>query len=493
MARSVDGGPLPELTSGRERAESWDIRLFRWFGMTLGILVVAYLFLDRGVAHVHPPKAKVAFIGEMTLAFGVIAIVCGTRWLRKALARDAILATLVAYMLWALFRTVPNIRDFGLQTTVRDAALWYYAGFGIALVTAATAVPDLPERFVRGFRRVVPWLSLWLPIALLVQRSGIKGPHFRWDGVPMFAHRPGNVCCAAVICLAFVLLVPEQGRARGSAGAPARFFVRPYHPLLRTAVVALDLMAILLGATQTRGGGLAALVGVVLIFACMERRRRMRILVPFVAGITLVLTIGLLTGASYHTKQRTVSVAQLFENAQSISGGSELQVSVNFRTSLWETILRQQTETSRLVTGFGFGPNLAIIGGLTEKQPQTAVAAELESAHNSLLDIFARTGIIGASLFLIVWLGWFRRMFFALRRFRGEDDIRGVVAACAIGCVAIFINCFFDPTLEGAQVAVVLFTLFGLGLVCARRPSAAEEARRQRLSLGLARPATPSK
>ena len=37
-------------------------------------------------------------------------------------------------------------------------------------------------------------------------------------------------------------------------------------------------------------------------------------------------------------------------------------------------------------------------------------------------------------------------------------------------------NRFFDPTLEGAQVAAILFTLFGIGIMCDRMSPADTES-----------------
>jgi hypothetical protein len=458
-------------SSGRKRVnvrEPWDVRIFRWYGVTFGVLCVAYLFFDRGIAHFHPPVAKVAFIGELTLAFAGVALACGTRWLRQALVGDTILGVLFAYMGWGLVRTVSDMPYFGVQPAVRDAALWYYAFFGIALVVSATAVPDLPQRFVRGFRRVVPWLTLWLPTALFLQRFGFKGPHFRWSGVPFLSHRAGNVCCAALLCLAFLLLVPERATADADSDEP--FAVVRYVKGLRPVLIGINLMAILLGATQTRGGGIAALVGIGLIFFLMESGARKRVMMPLVLGLVLTVGLALATGITIHTKHRTISASQLFENAQSLGGGQE-QLSVNFRTGLWDTILAHQSTSSRLVTGYGYGPDLAKIGGVVEKSPHSATAATLQSAHNSLLDIFARSGLIGAVLFAIVWFGWFRRMSRSIRRFRSRPSQRGVIGVCLCGAATIFVNCFFDPTLEGAQVAAVLFALFGIGITCARMTS----------------------
>ena len=448
--------------------ESGDVRLYRWFGNTLGVLVLAYLFLDRGIAHFHLPKTP-AFIGELVLAFGVLAVMVGTQWLRRALANDALLGVLVAFMAWGLLRTLPNMHIFGIQVTVRDAALWYYAGFALVLVAAARAVPDLTRRFVNAFRVVVPILTLWLPAALLLERSGVLGPKFRYSSVPLLSHKPGNVCCAAVICLAFLVLVQPAPAAAAQRSRRSR--LGTYSPAFRSCLIAVNIFTMLLGATQTRGGALAELAGAVLIVVFMDPRRRARAVVTLVAGLTLVVGLGLLTGAAYHTQKRTISVAQLFQNAESVEGtdqNPQLTGSVNFRFDLWSTILHKQAATSHLVDGFGMGPNLARTGGLNPRPNQPATL-QLRSAHNSLLDIFARMGIIGAALFVLFWAGWFRRLGRARRR-EPDDESRGVIGLCMCGALAILINSFFDPTLEGAQVAVVLYTLAGVGVAVARSP-----------------------
>jgi hypothetical protein len=473
IARWVDGPNGPTVVRETSdpvsliEAEGWDRRVYRWYGDVLGILILAYLFLDRGVAHFHLPKSP-AFIGEMTLALGVLAILCGTQWLRRALSGDILLAVLVAFMAWGLVRTVPNMHIFGIQVTVRDAALWYYAGFAIALVAAATAVADLLPRMIRGFRRVVPWLTIWLPIALLLERSGVTGPKFRYSSVPLLSHKPGNICCAAVICLAFLLLVPPADESEATGRRP-----RSCQRSLRLFLIVVNLFTMLLGATQTRGGAIAEVLGVLAILALMERTRRNRVIITLAAGLFLVVAIGLVTGAQYHTQKRTISISQLFSNAGSLSGSdggnSQLNGSVSFRFDLWATILNKQDRTSHLVNGFGFGPNLARTGGLNPRPNQPATL-QLRSAHNSWLDIFGRMGIIGMLLFLIVWVGWFRRMGKA-HKHGSDDELRGVIGVCVAGCLAILVNCFFDPTLEGAQVAAVLYTLLGLGIVAARRSS----------------------
>jgi len=472
-----------QLSTGPERL-AWrgaplDVRLYRTYGYVLGVLLAGYLFLDRGFAHFHIPKLRVVYVGELTLLLGVVAAVVGMGWLWRAIRRDALIASLLAFMAWGALHASVDLQHYNFQDVVRDSALWYYGGFLVVFVAAATAVPDLPATLLRGFRRIVPWLTIWLPTGLLLQRSRVKGPKLRGiSGVPLFSHRPGNVCCVALLCLAFLLLVPQGDDRKGSSGG--RLITRGYRPWLYVCLVGLSFFTIALGATQTRGGGLACLVAIVLMFVFMDPRRRSRVLMTLFATTFLVLGFATVTGVSYHTSNRTISASQLLVNAQSILGtnssggggvgsGAQLQTSVNFRTQLWGNVLHVDTSTGSFATGLGFGPNLAQIGGLKQRSVSSAAAEQLRSAHNSLLDILARSGLVGASLFALFWGGWFVRMWRARRRAE-DDDTRGVIGMCLCACTAIFINSFFDPTLEGAQVAAVIYTLGGIGIICARTP-----------------------
>jgi hypothetical protein len=450
------GGLMAPVGTMARRGETWDHRLFRWFADVTAGLLVLYLFLDRGGAHLHLPKTP-AYVAELTLLFGVGVACVGTQWVRRAVRIDPLMGVLVAFMAWGLVRTVPNMSTFGVQDSVRDAALWYYGAFTIMMVAAALAVPEVPGRLARGFSRVVPWLTVWLPTALLLTRSGIRGPHFRWSNVPLLTHKPGNICVAAAICMAWLWLVPDPRRK----------------PSMRIILSFVNLFTIVLGATQTRGGGLAAGVGLLLTLI-LYGRGRVKVIAGLTAAMLLLLSVGAVTGFAYHTKKRTISVAQLVQNLESVSGGTsnpKLSGSVQFRESLWSTILDRQVQTSHLVDGFGFGPNLATIGGL-QPRPTQSQNLQLRSGHNSLLDILARTGLVGAFLWLLLWIGWYRRLAAARRRCirEGDDDMRGVIGVCLVGSTTIFINCFFDPTLEGAQVSVLNFALLAFGILCARRP-----------------------
>ncbi len=92
---------------------------------------------------------------------------------------------------------------------------------------------------------------------------------------------------------------------------------------------------------------------------------------------------------------------------------------------------------------------------------------ELQSPHNSHLDVFARMGIVGAALWILFWVAWFARLIRGRRRLRhqGAAVERGVAELCIIGVLCVLIACTFDPTLEDAQSAALLWTMTGIGLI----------------------------
>jgi hypothetical protein len=65
-----------------------------------------------------------------------------------------------------------------------------------------------------------------------------------------------------------------------------------------------------------------------------------------------------------------------------------------------------------------------------------------------------------------LWLGWYWRLITGCRRLarRGLHVGRQVGVLCLMVTTAILVSSFFDPQLEGAQVAALLWTTFAVGL-----------------------------
>jgi O-antigen ligase len=90
----------------------------------------------------------------------------------------------------------------------------------------------------------------------------------------------------------------------------------------------------------------------------------------------------------------------------------------------------------------------------------------LRSPHNSHLDIVARMGLLGLSLWIALWVGWYCRLIAGCRRLarQGLYLRRQVAVLSLMVTTAILVSCFFDPQLEGPQVAALLWTAFGIGV-----------------------------
>jgi len=75
-------------------------------------------------------------------------------------------------------------------------------------------------------------------------------------------------------------------------------------------------------------------------------------------------------------------------------------------------------------------------------------------------------GLVGFSLWIALWLGWYRRLIAGCRRLarQGLYARRQLAVLSLAITTAILVSTFFDPQLEGPQMAVLLWTTFGVGV-----------------------------
>ncbi|MGH2577852.1 MAG: O-antigen ligase family protein, partial [Actinomycetota bacterium] len=161
---------------------------------------------------------------------------------------------------------------------------------------------------------------------------------------------------------------------------------------------------------------------------------------------------------------REFSASQLVANVVSLGGKESpgnLGGTVDGRQELWSRILDKQVADGRLVDGSGFGPNLAADVGVLDEGKDT-----LRSPHNSHLHVLARMGLVGISLWIAMWVGWYCRLVAGCRRLtqQGLYVRRQVAVLSLMVTTAILVSSFFDPQLEGPQVAALLWTTFGVGV-----------------------------
>jgi len=75
-------------------------------------------------------------------------------------------------------------------------------------------------------------------------------------------------------------------------------------------------------------------------------------------------------------------------------------------------------------------------------------------------------GLVGLGLWIALWLAFYWRMAVGCLRLarRGLYIRHQVAVLCLMVTTAILVSSFFDPQLEGAQVAAVMWTAFGVGV-----------------------------
>ena len=421
------------------------------FGTVLGGLLLGYLLFDRAFAYLHLPGTPL-FIGEMTMVLGVVVAARSTGTLRAAVAAEPVLSLLAVFMLWGAIRTVPGVGPYGMDAP-RDAALWYYALFAFLAAASVSARPQLPHLMANRLRRWSPWVLVWLAVGQVLAPFADKAPAVPFSDVSVLSHKPGGAAAAALLVLAVLWLVPGAKEHRG-----------------RVVVSFLALMVIALIATQNRG----ALVGVTAggMVGLTFLADRVRVVGWALATIAIALTFMLLLSVKVPfpgPQGREYSARQLVTNVISLSGADApggLDGTVDGRKELWTRVLNKQVSEHRVLVGAGFGPNLA-----AEVQVFDEGTDALRNPHNTHLSLLARMGACGALLWALTWVGWYWRVAGASRRLRrtsrhADAQMGGV---CLVVTTVVLVAAVFDPLMEGPQVAVLLWSVFGMGLAVTGR------------------------
>lgn len=453
----------------------------RIFLVALAVLLLGYMFLGRGFAHLGVPPL---YVGEVVLALGIVATAYAI--VRGGLpAPTRILWLLGAFMLLGAVRTVPYIGVYGVDA-LRDAVLWGYGLFAIMVYVIADRF--LIRDGMRLYGWVVPAFAIWLPICwfLFGIASSSIDPNRPGEVIPLIFFKSGDMAVHIAGSVAFLVF----GTAVGLVSRA--FFVRMLVavPLAWTALI---------GFATNRGSlvALACAVGVAFLL-----RRHWRTWSPLVAGGILGVAIFILPtlvppvpGEATPTPRPTASiddpagrtprptpanvppppedgrsqtVDQVVENFISIfvpTGDANLAGTRAFRLAWWAEIVDYTAFGPYFWTGKGFGINLASADGFQPTADQS-----LRAPHNSHMSVLARMGVPGFLLWAVLqatFLVMLVRATFALRR-AGDAVLAAAGAWVLVYWVAMMVDTSFDPYLEGPQGGIWFWTIFGVGLVVIR-------------------------
>lgn len=415
--------------------------------IALGMLLAGYMLGDRGFAYLHLPGTPI-FVGEIALAIVAVYLIRFYPINNEQLRSPARL-TLVVFLLYSAVRTLPYLGQYGVDA-LRDASQWYYGilAFFVADFVRRRGISPI----VGWFGKILPWFVLWAPISLILSQV-LTSPLVPDSDVPIFSHRGSNTSVLLTACLGFMWMFDEQ-----VTGITRR---------KRAVLTAVSGLFLVVAGIQNRGGFLAAIAGLGVIFWYGRSGQR-----HFVGMMcTVVILIGLIFSVtdirvSFFSNDRDISAEQLVENLVSVinpdavATSGDLVGNTSWRLDLWNEILRD-VNINAPVLGRGYGVSLGGLYGF-----QGVGETELRSAHNSHMTIFARSGYLGVGLWFLMWVIWFIAMVRSRRALAARGlSVEAAVAVVALACaVAVLVNAVFDPSIEGPPVSAWIWSIYGLGL-----------------------------
>lgn len=413
------------------------------------VLLGGYVFFDRAFAWIHVPGTPL-FLGEMVIAIGIVVLLGMHTQIGDAVRTSGAMKVMLLFMGWGVILLVGALPTWG-EDAIRDAAVWYYGIVAVFVIVLLISDPQRIGSWLRLFGRIIPWMLLWFPIAIILDAAFIdRFPLIPDSNIPIVSHRTGNIAVMAAAGVGFLWLVDRDSEV----------FSRRQRLVLTT----LATVVILFAAMRNRGGFLAA--GLALLIAFLFLRRERSSMAGIMVGVAVVLlAVGLFGGVRIKVfDEREVSVDQLIDNLVSTvdpdAGGARQESTTKWRLAIWSSVLDDVTNDYP-IAGFGPGPDLG------ERYDITGQAEEpLRNPHNSHVGILARMGFVGAALWAVFWMTWFVEMVDLHRRLNLSGRMReaGVAGWLLLVGAAILVNAIFDPALEGPQVAWWMWGFVGFGI-----------------------------
>ncbi len=420
----------------------------RWLENGLLFILVGYIMFDRPFAWIHIPGTPL-FVGEMVIALGIWVMLSSHTGVGSLIRSSSSLKALRNFMLWGAALLVMGLLPWGLDA-VRDSALWYYGIIAIFVAMLLVSDPRRVNKWFVGFAKLLPIYLIWFPFATVlhyVAPSSIRVPD---SEIPVFFHRSGNMAVLAAIGIAFLWMADGEGKLFTSRQ--------------RGSLTTLAMIVIVFTGLQNRGGLVSSAVLIAALLFLLTKKR-VEMVMMMIAVLVFAGAIGIIFDVRIALfDERDVSIQQFAANVTSIfnqdAGGQRQTTTTTWRLKIWTQVLNDVSKESP-ITGFGMGPDIGARYGIT-----TDDQTPLRNPHNSHVDVLARMGWLGAILWVILWTAWIAEMQTLRRRLRYRDRPResAIVTWVMMVPIPILVNCFFDPTLEGAQVAAVLWAFFGAGV-----------------------------
>ena len=203
--------------------------------------------------------------------------------------------------------------------------------------------------------------------------------------------------------------------------------------LLMTLALLIMSFAVML--TLSRGGILALLLALVILFSKVLKAKTF---IPILSVLLLVAIVVLINPLTY----------VLFERISSVETSSSYFSRINFYTDVWNAFLNHP------ITGVGLG-NLSFYATFV------LPASGSPSAHNIVLGALGETGIIG-SIFYFSLLGFLLLNIYSEFKTERDNSLK-IFRWCFISSIiGGLLHTLVEPTLDGLQFSIVFWTLAGI-------------------------------
>jgi hypothetical protein len=430
------------------------------FALVVLVGIGGLITLTRGFAGIYLPAGGAPlYAGELLL---MLLLVPAVRRLRgRSYGLPALL--LVVWVAFNAALTVPRIGEFGL-TAIRDAATWYYALFAII---GAAAWPEITKTTVRRWFALTALISfVVLPASLLAQNGSIPNVSLPLSDAPLLTDKFDTN--AMYLLAAAALFITGDGRAE---------VAWPRWATLWLLVIALAEIVVV----QHR----SAMVGLIGVLALLVAFRMWRPVLRIVGGGLALVAVLWVLGIEIDTPRGAVSAQTVLERQAStlgfISGDEAARDqdgpggTVRWRTVWWRALVDQALAApTLLVVGRGYGPDLrdAVVGlqvGDLNWDQGTEKARPVRSPHSIAMTLFARSGLLGLTIWTLLLgasVGRMVRATAAARRAgRHDDEMFGIWLVATL--VAILLVAMLGVVLESPFGGAPFFFLLGIGVAWA--------------------------
>jgi len=401
----------------------------------LGLLLMGYALAGGGFARLG---AGGIFVGEICLAFGVLAFLADGRVTRIFNSAPSI--ALLLFIFWGLACTVPYIPEYRIDA-LRDGVLYGYGAFAFILGGLLCAKPSRFVQLMRRYQKFVYVFLALIPIIYLNARLG--GPTIDvgyGDRLPTVKGGEMMVHLAGALALYM------------------QFGLNSW----RWMWVGLLGLSSMMAGVFSRGGAVAYLMSASFTMFLQPANKRGWSTVGAVLLLVIVMAV---SGIKVDLgKNREISFEQFWQNVQSTVGDGDannLSSTKEWRLNWWTKIIGYTFGGEYFWMGKGFGVNLASDDGF-----QVSAGGELRSPHNGHMSVLARSGVPGLFLWVCVLGLWFSDMLrsFYLARRRGDADWSRLFLFFMSFFIAFIVEASFDVYLEGPMGGIWFWCLYGTGI-----------------------------